>query len=132
MSICYVKKLRGKWSAIPDDILEDQSHSKRPYLSPAARLALAWMIGRPDGWEIHIKHMLGRLGISELIWRRVRKELIAAGFFRQIKRQDPHNKGKLIWVHEVGDEPIFHSSIPIKPMPRFSTHGEPEDIPESF
>ncbi len=92
-----VRKRRA-WSSVPDDILTDARMSER------ARLLLAWMIGRRDGWEIRVSHVQSLFRLSETQWRAARRELEAAGYYRQARGRHPD--GKVKWIREVLDMPI--------------------------
>ncbi|MBK7846249.1 MAG: hypothetical protein IPJ73_02150 [Zoogloea sp.] len=46
-----VVRKRRPYSSVPDDVLEDIRLSMR------ARLVVAWMLGRPDGWIIRVAMM---------------------------------------------------------------------------
>lgn len=68
-----------------------------------ARLVLAWMLGRPDGWIIRIAHMMKVLGMSEHIWTAIRNELQQVGYYRQTRiRLDT---GRFVWEKEAIDPP---------------------------
>jgi len=88
---------RRKWSAVPDDVLEDIRLSLR------ARAVLGWMLGRPDGWEIQIEHMLRVLGLTEFVWAAIRTELQQAGYYRQIRVRQAN--GTITWIKDVLDPP---------------------------
>ncbi|MDP2821157.1 MAG: hypothetical protein Q8O52_00550 [Sulfuritalea sp.] len=88
---------RRKWSAVPDDVLEDIRLSLR------ARAVLGWMLGRPDGWEIQIEHMLRVLGMTEFVWAAIRTELQQAGYYRQTWVRQAN--GTLAWFKDVLDPP---------------------------
>jgi hypothetical protein len=86
--------IRREWrgySIVPNSILEMN-------VSPVARLILAWVVGRPDGWVLILGHMLSTLRLSESVWLRARKEIIAAGLFeqRRVRRDD----GTLAWQND--------------------------------
>lgn len=104
MSAFSVKK-RLPYSAIPDAVLEDRN------LSLAARLTLGWMLGRSADFQIQIKYMIEKLGLSDKTWPRVRRELVARGFFQQIKYKNPN--GKFVWRQEVTDAPLYDQSPPL-------------------
>jgi hypothetical protein len=74
-----VVRKRRPYSSVPDDVLEDIRLSMR------ARLVVAWMLGRPDGWIIRIAHMMKVLGMSEHIWTAIRNELQQVGYYRQTR-----------------------------------------------
>lgn len=96
MEAITVKKTRP-WAAVPNDLLEDRSLSLR------ARLVLAWMVGRPDGWEIMVWHMCSTLDMSDHVWASIRKELEAAGYYQQDRRRA--EDGRIQWVKTVRDIP---------------------------
>lgn len=92
-----VVRKRRPYSSVPDDVLEDIRLSMR------ARLVLAWMLGRPDGWIIRIVHMMKVLGMSEHIWTAIRNELQQVGYYRQTRvRLDT---GRFVWEKEAIDPP---------------------------
>lgn len=91
------RKLR--FAVVSDAVLEACK------LSFPARIVLAWALGRQDGFEVWIWYMCKRLGLSDKSWPRVRRELIAAGFF--IQRREKGEDGKFIWTNEFTDEPLF-------------------------
>lgn len=105
---------REAFSIVQDALLE------HPTLSLNARTVLAWMLGRPDGWEIQIKYMLDKLHITDNVWRTVKKDLMQGGFFRQTRFQDV--EGKITWVQEATDEPLYQAP---KPHPLKTTDGSP-------
>lgn len=111
-------KNREAFSIVQDALLE------HPTLSLSARSVLAWMLGRPDGWEIQVKYMLDKLNITDNVWRTVKKDLMQGGFFSQkrFKNQD----GKFTWVQEATDEPLyFDKQDTTKNHPLKTTHGSP-------
>lgn len=61
------------FSTVPDVLLGDTS------LSLAARLVLAYIIGRPPHWVATVTDIQRTLGIPETTWRRLRDELRKAG-----------------------------------------------------
>lgn len=105
------------FSAVPDMVFSlDLSHT--------AIVILAWALGRPDGWEFYIGHMLRTLHLTEAKWATARKQLITAGFFVQTKGRD--EKGKVVWENEFTDKPLFFP-IPNKPMHGETKHGDTKD-----
>lgn len=108
-----VRLTRKPYSVVPDHVLEARD------LKATTRLILAWVLGRPNGWEYRIQAMLQRLGIKDTAWRSARKELIAGGWLTQIKQRQ--SNGTLVWINEFTDEPINNSHTPIRV---FSTHGQ--------
>lgn len=90
-----VVRKRRRFISVPDDIFE------RTDISDAARLAAAWMSGRPWDWEFRVWHICKCLGWGDAKWRSVRKELCAAGYFRQ--RRIHRSDGTFEWVNEFSD-----------------------------
>lgn len=120
-----VRKKRA-YSAVPDDILTNKS------LSVSARLVLAYMIGRPDGWVIHVSQVCSAIGIGTGgQWRRVRNELENAGFFIQTRTRGAD--GKIKWHHEVTDIPtILSKPTDGEPIDGGAIHGDRQDITIGF
>lgn len=116
-----VRKKRA-YSAVPDDILTNKS------LSVSARLVLAYMIGRPDGWVIYVSQVCSAIGIGTGgQWRRVRNELENAGFFSQTRTRA--RDGKIKWHHEVTDVPtILSKPTDGEPIDGGTIHGDQQDI----
>lgn len=122
---------RQSWSSVPDAVLE------HPSLSLGARLVLAWMLGRPPGWEIRVGPMCRVLRLTDKTWPRIRDELCAAGFFRQQRLAS--SAGRVQWRQEVSDEPLYTTppkrgdgAIPPKGMDGASMDGGGEGIPPSI
>lgn len=129
-----IEKKRA-FSAVPDDILTDQR------LGLDARCALAYMVGRPDGWDYYVTQIQRALGISEARWVRMRKELEGAGYYRQRKVRTA--AGRIGWEIVVSDTPeepdtaevrsgntAPGTTIPGKPMDGEPIHGQHGDITE--
>lgn len=114
-----VRLTRKPYSVVPDHVLEAR------HLKATTRLILAWVLGRPNGWEYRIQAMLQRLGIKDTAWRSARKELIAGGWLTQIKQRQPN--GTLVWINEFTDEPINNNT----PIRVFSTHGQTTRGPDT-
>ncbi len=127
-----VIRKRQRYSSISDLVLEDKRISLR------ARLVLAWMLGRPDGWIIYVGHMQRVLGVSEYVWVSIRNELESVGYYRQWRSQDA--SGKIIWHREVTDTPVPPSPNPSRmdvamdgsTMDGSAMHGRVGDIPISL
>jgi len=99
MGKAVIRKSR-QWSAVPDAVFELP-------ISTAARLTLAWAFGRPDGWEFHISHLQKTLDLSDSAWRRIRKELIEAGFFSQHRTYKGYKTVE--WLNVFTDDPLYAS-----------------------
>lgn len=113
------------FSAVPDDILTNKA------LSVEARLALAYLIGRPENWVIYVWQVQQAVGLSEARWARVRKELVAAGYFSQKRLQNEN--GRWVWQNTITDTSTIPSksmdgeTIPLKPMDGSPMDGSPMD-----
>lgn len=106
-----IEKKRA-FSAVPDDILTDQR------LSLDARAVLSYLVGRPAGWTFFVAQVQHALGVTDLVWSRVRRELEAAGYYRQNKTRDA--AGKIGWDIVVFDTP----ELPQEHHPSFTTPGK--------
>jgi hypothetical protein len=118
---------RRQWSSVPDDVLEDTRISLR------ARAVLGWMLGRPVGWTLYVRHMRRVLNMSEHVWVSIRTELEAAGYYSQTRGQDA--TGRIIWQREITDTPVSPSpnlSRMDVAMDGFAIHGNVGDIPISL
>ncbi len=105
MKAAFNVRKKLTFSAVPDVVLQDKG------LSFAARVTLGWMLGRSGDFQIQIKYMIEKLGLSDKTWPRVRRELIARGFFRQIKYKN--DDGKFEWTQEVTDAPLYDQPPPL-------------------
>ncbi len=79
------------------------------FLSPTARLAAIWLVGRPPGWKTRPAVVQALFGWSETTWRRVARELMACGLllrsrtrFRQGTRDEEGNDlgGLIAWHYK--------------------------------
>lgn len=116
---------RRSFSAIPDDILEDKR------MRTETRLVLGWLIGRPDGWIVRVRHVMAVLGLTEGRWKTSRREMEKYGYLQQVRTQTAD--GIFQWEHAVTDEPIDGiRAIGAFPTDGSSTDGKPADIPTSL
>ena len=97
MSSTIKVRKRRSFSAIPDDILEDNR------MRTETRLVLGWLIGRPDGWEVRVGHVQKTLGISEGRWKTSRREMEKFGYLQQTRKKMAD--GTFLWEHTVTDTP---------------------------
>lgn len=124
-----IKVRTRPYSIVPDSILTDKR------LSTTARLVMAYMVGRGPDWVFYVRQVQAAIGLSESRWTGARRELEAAGYLRQIKRQGA--AGRWVWELEVYDTPtipenaIPGKSIPGKSMNGKPIHGKPGDITEN-
>ena len=86
------------YSMVYDDILMDERVGWR------ARVLLAWMLGRSDGFQIHIWYIRKVFRLSEQQWVHARKEMQSAGYFLQKRIRDEN--GRIRWHHVVADTPV--------------------------
>jgi len=113
-------KKRRAFSSVPDDILIDMKLSDR-----AARI-LGWLVGRPPDWIFFVKNIRLTFRLSEEQWKKVRRELEAAGYFTQ-ERIRNEATGKIEWENTVSDEAKPQKPSPSKPSPGRPLDGQPED-----
>ena len=120
---------RRAWSSVPDDILQDQR------ISLKARAVMAWIIGRPPNWILYIRHMQHIIGMTEAMWKSIRKELENVGYYKQERVQLA--TGKIYWEKSFTDEPMqptpssppMEKTIGGEPYSGFASGGEVWDIP---
>lgn len=120
---------RRAWSSVPDDILQDQR------ISLKARAVMAWIVGRPPNWILYIRHMQHIIGMTEAMWKSIRKELETAGYYKQERVQLA--TGKIHWEKSFTDEPMqptpssppMEKTIGGEPYSGFASGGEVWDIP---
>ncbi len=95
-----------EWRAAPLEILV------HPGLSPESKVLLTWLFMHGNNWKFKIGYSLNAIGISESIWkRRVRGEIMAAGFFvqsksRHVVEEDGKKKEVILWNNIFTDTPI--------------------------
>lgn len=97
------------YAKVPQRVLENRQ------LSLEARLVLAWLIGRPRGWQLSVSHLCTTLGLPNQKWRRIRSELEQLGFF--VQQRIRCNNGQYTWRHT-------WSAIPHKPTNGETTHDK--------
>ena len=111
-------KKRRAFSSVPDDILTDKNLSDR-----AARI-LGWMVSRPSDWILFVQNIRLTFKLSEAQWKKVRKELEAAGYFTQTKIRN-EDTGKIEWENTVSDEAEPQKPSPSKPPAGRPSNGQP-------
>ncbi len=95
------------------------------------RLVLGWLIGRPDGWEVRVKHVQHILGLSRDRWSKSRKEMEQYGYLRQIRKKN--GDGTFRWEHFVTDTPSpSEDAIAGKSNDGEASTGKPGDITPSI
>lgn len=100
---CTVRT-RVDYRSAPLLLLEDRR------LSSDAKVLATWVLMHGNGWEFRIGYALKQTGIARGRWeRRVRQELLEAGYFRQSAGRGTTAKGKQVmeWYNEITDEPLF-------------------------
>lgn len=97
-SATITTRKKRAWGAVPDDILCDQR------LSFAARVVLSYCVGRPEGWEFRISHLMAILGIKTAQWRAAKKQLAEGGYVLAHRRERGAG-GKWKWSMEITDTP---------------------------
>ena len=114
-------KNKHRFGIVPDRLLEDKR------LSLSARAVAAWLVGRSDGFEIHIGAIRRILGLSEFIWARTRKELKDIGWWNSKRMKGPG--GTFCWEHEFEYLDQTDQTIPKFPMDGSPMDGKLGDIP---
>lgn len=97
-------KKRIEYRSAPIEILE---HKK---LSAESKLFLTWILMHQSGWVVIISYALSKCGISESLWqRKVRKELIELGFFKQTRTSKiVDGVQRFVWEQVVTDDPLLN------------------------
>ena len=109
--VVRVQAPRGAWGAMPLALLDDRR------LDLDTRAVAAWLATRPDGWQIAIGPMCRALGLGRDRWRRIARELEAAGYLA--RRVAPTGAGgKMVWTIDFCAAPT---------MAGFSVAGQPGD-----
>ncbi|NHQ82927.1 hydantoinase B/oxoprolinase family protein [Chromobacterium vaccinii] len=103
------------FSVVPNEILKNSD------LSFAARVTMAYMVGRPENWKFYVQHVCKTLGIGSAQWKAVRKELVKAGYMRQTRSKDA--QGRFAWSLEVSDVPVFNQNTDSPPIDGQATDG---------
>lgn len=117
---------------VPDSVLTDTS------LSPTARLILAYVVGKPDGWVVCVTDVCKQLGLTNSQWRTARDNLRTAGV---IPADHPKRVGggpnKFSWVLDLMLERYYlgqsklstghPSKIADEAHQRFPIDGKPAD-----
>ena len=125
------------FSVVPDSVLIDTS------LSPTARLILAYVVGKPDGWVVCVTDVCKQLGLTNSQWRTARDNLRKAGV---IPADHPKRVGggphKFTWVLDLMLERYYlaqsklstghPSKIADGSHQRFPIDGKPSDKQEEL
>lgn len=78
------------------------------FLSPPARLAAVWLVGRPPGWKTRPAVLQGLFCWSETTWRRVARELMDCGLLERTRTRFPQGTrdaagndlgGLIVWTY---------------------------------
>lgn len=103
-STVKIKIKKGEsFVAIPERILTDSA------ISTHARLVLIYMIGKPDGWELHVWQIQRALGITQSGWQTARRQLQIRGYLNQTKQRAKN--GDFFWEIEVTDSPAAAGDV---------------------
>lgn len=89
---------------------------ERSDLSADSKVLATWVLMHGNGWEFRIAFALRQTKISLSRWeRRVRKELLEAGFFHQVRRVGTENgRPRIFWENVLTNEPL--ASIHLYPQ----------------
>lgn len=120
----FIRKGNKPYGVVPFALIECKA------MSPMARLVAVWIESKPEGWKVRPGVLQESLGISEKLWLKARKEMIAAGIFIHEKRRTVG--GKWHW-ESVFDASRMHEAIAQTDsesltIPPFSAHGKAADI----
>lgn len=97
MSIVRVQKRETPYVVIDKTILDD------PALSFKAKGIAAYLLGKPDGWRIHIRQLASVCADGEAAVRTGMQELEKAGYLRRERRQD--EQGRFTWESVLYETP---------------------------
>jgi len=89
-------------------------------LSFEARVLLTWLFQHGSGWKFIIGYALKTIGISQSTWkRRVRRELIARGFFVQRQLAGREGEPGFRWSNVFTDKPLrlWCQNVPVQTEP---------------
>ena len=93
----FIRNLNGSgWAPISRNAMDDKR------LSVSARGVFGWLCSRPDDHKIILSYAMTRWDISQPTWRRIRKELEAAGYLKVTKTKVG---GRYKWLYELCDAP---------------------------
>lgn len=93
-AIIRVKRRAKVFSIVPDRLITDKS------LKAETRLLLAYLAGRPEGWEPNVGQLCRAVGLTDWGWRQIKKELFAKKILTKFKCQSLGSAG-FKWVIEV-------------------------------
>jgi hypothetical protein len=115
-SILRVDKSAGRWEAVPTSLINDAR------LGFDTRGFAAWLLARPEGWEIRagaLPHLLksgsGHVGRDRV--RRFLRELERAAYLTRTRRREAD--GRWIWDY------AFRPTSPISTIDALSVGGSP-------
>jgi hypothetical protein len=110
-----VSTIRTKKDKDNPYVMLNQGFLNDPALDWDTRGLLAYLLSKPDNWEIHTDHLIkqGKAGRTAML--RILRDLEAAGYLVRIRERD--ESGRFVWTKEVYEKP--QSEIP--PMGKPST-----------
>lgn len=106
---------RGRFTIVPDEIYSCHA------LSIAARHVLGWILGRGEGYVLVVRVILRIHNLTSRQWRTVRGEMVKEGFWHSARCTG--EGGRIFWVHEVSDDPLYTQNTYDKTRCRFATDG---------
>jgi hypothetical protein len=112
MSIIRVHKKRGRYLVADAEVFEDKT------LSFGARGLMAYLLTKPDNWEVRMKHLISASPARKVAIQRMMKELKKAGYMERHQENDPAT-GRFITITEVFETKALKNDrdaadIPIK------------------
>jgi hypothetical protein len=90
-------KQRGEFAILPKAAINDDR------LSWEALGVLAYLLSKPDGWQVNLKHLVKRGRAQDHKVRRIVAELEDAGYM--VRRRQNGEGGKWTWVTEIYETP---------------------------
>jgi len=97
-------------------VLEDAT------LSWEARGMLAYLLSKPDGWQVRVTDLIKQSPAGRGVVRRILKELESVGHL--VRRRTSNKEGHFIWITTIYEVPIDDGTIDGE-----STDGSAVDIP---
>ena len=114
--IVRIHKQRGDFSVVPSAPLNDAS------LTWEARGMHAYLVSKPDGWQISMVDLIKQSPAGRDKTRRILRELTGAGYVKRTRRQQ--EDGTFAWDSVVYEQPDLETAAP-NPLPSQGPTDEP-------
>jgi hypothetical protein len=86
-----------RYSTLAAEAMQD------PRLSWEARGMLAYLLSKPDSWEVRIGHLVGQAPASKQKVQRILAELERCGYLERRRERDA--RGRFVWLSVVYERP---------------------------